>query len=135
MSNPDDMQEGDILYVILTEANKEGGYETETSIPIDFFVESLKKKLFELKKEDTLLLDIEKSFTKIQRSNEGIDKGVLNLYIWECLNKFCDTEKPESLDYIQFDDDKVTLSFRNESTTLDYFYKDRAYSLKSYSMM
>ncbi len=76
MSNPDDMEGNDILYVQLTEANKEGGYETETSVPVDFFVDALKKKLLQMKKGDSLLLDMEKSFTK---SPQEVRKHVLGI--------------------------------------------------------
>ncbi len=40
------------------------------------------------------------------------------------LEKFCDTELIEDLDYISFLYDRVVLSFRDEATVFEYFYRD-----------
>jgi len=45
-------------------------------------------------------------------------------YIWLNLNNLCDDEKIESLDYINYGEESVLLSFRGEKTSKEYFYKD-----------
>ena len=64
MSNPDDIQEGDTLYVNFRE-NRENGLEHDTTILIDHIKDkSLKTNILAAAKESTFQIDIHKAFDK-----------------------------------------------------------------------
>ncbi|MCH8329885.1 MAG: trigger factor [Bacteroidetes bacterium] len=82
MTNPDMVQEGDVLYVEFKELDSQGevkeeGVSSITSLPLDIIKnKSLEKELIKMKKEDSVRIDI---FKDIDREREQIEKHVLDL--------------------------------------------------------